>query len=261
AAAAAPTLEIRDAAARVVILPESRRDIEVMVLKTAPRLPLKIRRLGERTFILGGLTHRFRGCAVAGGRARVRLWGREDVAVDDLPAMLVRVPLSVRVVAGEAVFGDVGRAHALDLTHKGCGVWRVANVSGHLHLTQTGAGTIVAGSAAGAEANVEGPGRVTVLQATGRVSAVSSGSGVVRFGAVRGPAEFRVAGAGQVIADGGSAPLLRADIAGSGTIRFAGVAGALAATVAGPGEVRVARVTGPVSRRVFGAGEVRVGDR
>jgi hypothetical protein len=88
--------------------------------------------------------------------------------------------------------------------------------------------------------------------------AVSTGSGGITATSVGGPFNVRIAGSGDVKAGGGQVTDLKADVAGSGDVRFGGVAKSLTASVAGSGDVTVAVVTGPVSKRVFGPGEVTV---
>ena len=48
AAAAAPSVEIRDAVARVTVIPEDRADVKVEMLTTNASLPLEVRTMGRR---------------------------------------------------------------------------------------------------------------------------------------------------------------------------------------------------------------------
>ena len=54
-AANAASVEVRDAVARVTVIPEDRRDIKIEVLNPNPRLPLKVSTEGDRTVVDGGL--------------------------------------------------------------------------------------------------------------------------------------------------------------------------------------------------------------
>jgi Putative auto-transporter adhesin, head GIN domain len=254
-AAAATALQVRGAAARVAIIPESRPDVRVVVLRTNPRLPLRIHSAGGRILITGDVSRRVRGCGPHG----VSLWGRGDVAYGDLPFVVVRTPLAVRVWAGDAVFGVIGRSSSVDLTNQGCGNWTIANVRGRLRLDQAGAGESRAGSAAAADLSVAGSGRIVARSLPGGMMAVSSGSGDINVGEVFGPVDVRIGGTGGVTVAGGRASHMDASIAGSGDIRMGGSAESLTASVTGSGDVVVSHVTGPVIRRVFGSGEVRVG--
>ena len=259
AAQAAPMLVIRGAAARVVVIPEARRDMAVIIEHASPGLPLKVRRLGDRVTITGNVARRVRGCLGVGGRQSVRVWSRGQVAYEALPRLIIRTPMDVHLTAGDAVFGVIGRSAALDLTNQGCGSWTVANVAGRMRIDQAGSGVTRVGTARGADLSVAGSGKVITQPIAGGVTGVSSGAGDIKIAAIKGPYDVRVAGAGSIRADAGLATSMHASIAGSGDIRFGGTALNLQAMIAGPGHVRVDRVTGTVSKRVFGTGSVTVG--
>lgn len=254
-AAAANALEIRGAAMRVAIVPERRTDVRVVVLRTNPRLPIRIRSAGGRIVITGDVSRRVRSC----GAHSVGLWGRGDVAYAALPFVVVRTPLAVRVSVGDAVFGVIGRSASVDFTNKGCGNWTIANTRGRLRLDQAGAGESQAGSAGSGDLSVAGSGRIAVRSLANGAMAVSSGSGDITVGRASGPMDVRIAGTGNVTVATGEVTHIDASIAGSGDIRMGGTAQSLTASVTGSGSVVVARVTGPVIRRVFGPGSVRVG--
>jgi hypothetical protein len=254
-ALAATALQIRGAAARVAIIPERRSDVRVIVLRTNPRLPLRIHSAGGRILITGDVSRRVRGCSPHG----VNLWGRGEVGYGELPFLVVRTPLAVRVSAGDAIFGVIGRSASVDLTNQGCGNWTIANVRGRLRLDQAGAGESRTGSAASADLSVAGSGRIVARSLAEGMTAVSSGSGDITVSEVSGPVDVRIAGTGDVTVAAGEVTHLEASIAGSGNIRMDGSAESLTASVTGSGDVVVAHVTGPVIRRMFGSGEVRVG--
>src|SRR4051812_10760575 len=66
AAAAGPSVEIRDAVARVTVIPEDRADIKVEMLTVNRALPLDVRVEGARTVISGDLRHRIHSCHASG---------------------------------------------------------------------------------------------------------------------------------------------------------------------------------------------------
>lgn len=251
-------LEVRGAAMRLVVIPQSRPDIAITVLKTNARLPIRIRRFGETTFVNGDVGHRIHGCRVNGGRG-VRIWGRGVFDYDSLPQVVARVPMDVTVSAGDAVFGDVGRSAALELNNRGCGDWTVSNVSGRARLDVTGSGTTRAGAAGSADIAVAGSGDVFMREVHGPLNAGSSGSGDIEVAEIRGPLTVRIAGSGDVKVNEGEASEVNVSIAGSGGVRFGGVARSLKASIAGSGDVSVAQVQGPIIKHVFGSGEVHVG--
>ncbi len=260
-AKAAPALEIRSAAARVTIIPEARADIAVTLLHADPRLPLRIRKLGDRVYITGDVGHRVRGCRLDGGRRGVVVWGRGSVPYEQLPVLVVRTPLTVRLAAGEAVFGEIGRSASVDFTNQGCGDWTIANVHGRLRLNQAGAGDARTGTAGPSDLSVAGSGGISTGAILGGLTAVSSGSGAITAASVAGPLDARVAGPGGVTVAAGSVGAMTVSIAGSGAVTLRGVAQSLRASIAGSGDVTVDRVVGAVTRQVFGSGAVRVGRR
>ncbi|HEY1561692.1 MAG TPA: hypothetical protein VGF71_12500 [Caulobacteraceae bacterium] len=258
-AQAAARLEIRGGAAQVTIIPEARSDIAVSFLNQSQKAPLRVRRSGDLTVIEGSLEHRIKGCPLIDGVHHVRVSGVGFLLPRDLPSLVIRAPLDVKVIAGDGVSGVVGRAESLELENRGCGDWTIANVRGRLRLTQLGAGQLTVGAAGESDLNVAGGGRIAVRSVAGTLTAVSTGEGSVFVAEVDGPVVGRVAGSGVIEVKRGGAPEINVQVAGSGAVRFGGSAGAVIASVAGDGEVDVARVSGPVTRRIFGSGRIRVG--
>ncbi|MEP6968551.1 MAG: DUF2807 domain-containing protein [Pseudomonadota bacterium] len=258
-ASAAPSVEIRGAAARVVVIPEARSDVSVTIIKTHPRLPLKVSQLGEKVFVDGDVGHRPHGCLGWGGRRGVGIWGRGRIAYEDLPQIVVHAPMAVEVAAGDAVFGAIGRGDSVDLANRGCGDWTIGNVRGRLRLSQSGSGDANAGAAGSAEINVAGSGDIHTQAVAGGLSTAVRGSGDVTAASVSGPLDVNIAGSGDVRVRGGQVTRMNVAVAGSGDVTFAGVAQSLEASVAGSGDVHVAQVTGSVTKHVAGSGEVQVG--
>ena len=271
AAMAAPSVEIRNAAARVVVIPEARSDIKVEYLTTNAALPLSVRSMGERTVIDGGLSHRIGDCGGVhldfninhkAGRIDdddVMVHGVGRVTWKNLPQVVIRVPLDAHVSAGGAVFGSVGRSDSLDLSNSGCGNWTIGNVKGDLRISQAGSGDAHAGAAGSLKVSAAGSGDVSVKQVSGGATVQIAGSGDVSAQSVSGPVKVDIAGSGDVDLGGGHATELVAHIAGSGDVKFAGTADSLDASIAGSGDVDVDRVTGTVHKAVMGSGDVNVG--
>jgi hypothetical protein len=267
AAAAQPMLRIDHAAARVLIIPEPRSDILIHVDPGRSGLPpLRSRTDGDVTVLDGGLVTGLGPfgfvmttyCQGSGDRARVRVPGHGAIALQDLPVVTARVPQTVRIAAGPAVFGEIGRAEALEFSNAGCGDWRVGDVRGPIKLSLSGSGDLRGGAARDAIVRISGSSDVSL----GAVSALLtrlSGSGDVRAARVDGPVSIHIVGSGDVLVDGGRATTLSVIIAGSGDLRFRGTAQSLSATIAGSGDVDVAHVAGPVIKRIAGSGEVNVG--
>ena len=159
---AAPSVEIRQAVARVTIIPEARSDVAVEVIRANSRLPLKIVREGDRVVIDGGLGMRLRGCGSFLGRPRAMVWGVGAVGYGDMPRIVVHTPADVHVSASGAVFGTVGRAASVDLGNSGCGDWTVADVAGALRVGVSGSGDTRTGAAGTADLRVSGSGDISV---------------------------------------------------------------------------------------------------
>jgi putative autotransporter adhesin-like protein len=259
AAASAASVEVKDAVARVTVIPENRDDIKVEFLSTNPRLPLKIRSFAGRTIVDGDLGRRIRSCHGSGQNVVVEVRGVGSVAWRDMPQVVVRTPRETNVEAGGAVFGSVGRSAALTLANAGCGDWTVANVEGRLHLSQAGSGDTHTGAAGEAKIRVAGSGDVWTAEVRGPLNVEVAGSGNVTSASVSGPLEVHVAGSGDVKVAGGHATSMSVAIAGSGDVEFGGVADSLKARIAGSGDVHAREVRGPISKAVMGSGGVTVG--
>lgn len=258
-AAAAADVDIRHAAARVTVIPEARGDIAVSVYKSNARLPIRVYRQGDTVVIDGGLGLRGPNCSSFFGRKGVHIWGVGFTPYDALPQVMIRAPMNVKVRAGGAVFGAVGRSDSLQLANAGCGDWTVANVTGPADVRVAGSGDVHAGSAGSAEVRISGSSDITFQDIRNGLVSSTSGSGDVRAVAVNGPMHVRISGSGDVVARGGQVTDMSVEVAGSGDVRFAGVAQSLQAAVAGSGDVTVGRVTGPVAKHVAGSGSVTIG--
>src|SRR5690349_19084325 len=77
--AQAASVEVKDAVARVTVIPENRADIKVEFVSPNPRLPLEVRSLGGRTIVDGRLGHRVRDCRGRGDGVSVYVRGVGEV--------------------------------------------------------------------------------------------------------------------------------------------------------------------------------------
>lgn len=258
-AAAEPLVKIKDAVARVVIIPEARSDVQVEFLTRNPRLPLKVRQSGGRTIIDGDLRfNQVQGCRTTQGTTRVKVRRLGEIAWDDIPQIAIRVPAQVSVAGSGAVFGSIGRSDSVSLANAGCGDWTVANTKGELEISQAGSGGSKAGSAASADINIAGSGDISIQQVNDLEVSIA-GSGGVRVAAVRDDLKVNVAGSGGVTVAGGRTNDLSVSILGSGDVVHRGEVERVSLSVAGSGDVRVAKVTGPVSKSVAGSGNIHIG--
>lgn len=258
-AAQAASVEIKDAVARVTVVPEARSDIKVEVVRSNPRLPLQVRSFGGKTIVDGNLDRKIRDCRGGGERSRVYVRNVGEVSWADMPQVVIHTPRDAEVSAGGAVFGSVGRSASLELGNAGCGDWTVGNVEGRLRLSVAGSGDTRTGTAGEAKLRMAGSGDVATADVRGPLDVDIAGSGDVTVASVGGPLNVHVAGSGDVKVLGGHAADMRVAVAGSGDVSFNGVADSLKATIMGSGDVHVREVRGAISKTVMGSGGVRVG--
>ncbi len=258
--ARAASVEIKDAVARVTVIPEARGDVKVEVIAANPRLPLQVRVVRGRTIIDGRLDRRIRGCDGTGQAVVAHVLRLGDVAWRDMPQVVVRTPRDVDIDTGGAIWGSIGRSASLSLGNAGCGGWTVGNVAGAMRISQAGSGDTRTGSAGSAKIRVAGSGDIRATDIRGGLEVDVAGSGDVTVASLSGPLEVHVAGSGDVRVDAGRATSMDVALMGSGDVSFGGVAGSLKARIAGSGDVRAHAVRGPVAKTVVGSGRVRIGD-
>jgi hypothetical protein len=255
----AASIEIKDAVVRIIVIPEARGDIQVQVLSPNSRLPLKVRIQDDRVIIDGSLQRKIRSCGSAASGSTVQVAGLGVVAYRDMPQVVLRTPLDVRIGAGGAVFGSIGKSASLQLSNAGCGDWTIANVKGRLKIDQAGSGDTRTGSAGEAALRVAGSGDISTQAIGGGMSVDIAGSGDVKAASINGPLDVKTAGSGDVFVAGGHGGAMTASVAGSGSVTFHGVVQSLKARVTGSGDIRVKAVTGAVSKAVVGSGSVTIG--
>lgn len=261
-AAQAASVEIRNAVARVTVVPQDRADVKVEIVKAHPELRLSVDTSGGRTIIDGDLRRKIRDCKGIGDRPSIRVSGVGKVSYDEMPQIVIYTPKAVDVTAGGAVQGAIGRSASLRLKNSGCAAWTIADVAGTADIHQSGAGDVRMGAAERLDVRLSGAAQIRATRVReGGLDAQLSGAGGVRIAEVRGPMDARVSGVGQIEVDGGRASRVRASVSGIGQVEFAGSADDLDASISGLGSIRVKEVTGSVTKSVSGGGSVRVGNR
>jgi hypothetical protein len=259
AQAAPPSIEIKDAVARVTVIPEARSDIKVEYLSTNPQLPLQIRNERGRVVIDGKLEHKIRNCTGEGARTSVDVTGVGAVAYANMPQVVIRAPRDVSLDAGGAVFGVIGKSDSLKLSNAGCGDWTVANVEGELKLNQAGSGDTHVGAVGRASVRVAGSGDIKTQAVRGPLDVNIAGSGDLWSASVGGALDVKIAGSGDVRVAGGPVGPMTVSVAGSGGVDVGAAAESLKARIAGSGDVRVKSVKGAVSKAIVGSGDVIIG--
>jgi hypothetical protein len=259
-AASAASVEVKDAVARVTVIPEARSDVKVEIIQANPRLPLEVRTFAGQTIVDGHLRRRIRDCHGRGDNVSVKVRDLGDVAWKDMPQVVIHTPRDVDMDAGGAVWGSVGRSASVKLGNAGCGDWTVGNTDGELRVSQAGSGDTRAGSAGEATVRVAGSGDTAIGDIKGGLDVNIAGSGDVAAASIAGPLKVHVAGSGDVKVAAGRASEMRVAVMGSGNVDFRGSADELHATIAGSGDVRARQVTGPVTKTVMGSGGVTIGN-
>ncbi|WP_343683924.1 DUF2807 domain-containing protein [Asticcacaulis sp.] len=256
-AQAATQVELKNMAARVIVTPENRSDVQLTVNYGKADLPkILVTTTGDKLVASGQLRKRSYSCA---RNQTVRIDGKGAVAVSDLPVVYLRVPMDARVASEGAVYGRIGATKTLEFALGGCGDWTTDTVQGKAELNIGGSGSIRAADAAEAEVAVGGSGDIYLARIKSLSGAIG-GSGSINVAEVAGPVEIAIGGSGDVRIEKGVAPKVDVSIAGSGNVRFGGEAGDVDVSIVGAGDVSVRKVTGRVSRSVMGSGRVHIGE-
>jgi len=256
-AQAATQVELKNMAARVIVTPENRSDVQLTVNYGKADLPkILVTTTGDKLVASGQLRKRSYSCA---RNQTVRIDGKGAVAVSDLPVVYLRVPMDARVASEGAVYGRIGATKTLEFALGGCGDWTTDTVQGKAELNIGGSGSIRAADAAEAEVAVGGSGDIYLARVKSLSGAIG-GSGSINVAEVAGPVEIAIGGSGDVRIEKGVAPKVDVSIAGSGNVRFGGEAGDVDVSIVGAGDVSVRKVTGRVSRSVMGSGRVHIGE-
>lgn len=261
--AAAETVRLQNVAARVTVVPENRPDVVVEVRAgTGDVVAPRVVRAGSTVTVQGVLPGRIDGCSgmkAGADRGTVKFKDRRNVAVKDLPSVIVRTPMDVDLFVQGAAVGVIGKARSVKLRTETCGNWSAAGTTGLFDVGTEGMGDVTVGPTGALKVALEGVGDVDAGP-TRALTVGLEGMGDVRVASLNGPADVSVEGMGGVKIAGGRATTFKAALAGMGNVKFDGAAERLDASVDGMGQVRVARVTGAVNRRVSGFGRVKVGE-
>ncbi|MBN8553630.1 MAG: hypothetical protein J0L52_12140 [Caulobacterales bacterium] len=266
----AQEVEIRNAVARVVVIPEDRTDIQVTVDPGTSGLPaIEVSRRGDDVRLDGGLRRRIQDCQSEGFVANptempdgigVTVRGHGTVELSQAPLVVIRTPRDVQIDASGAVWGAIGRSRSTQLGAGGCGDWSVANTDGSLSIALGGSGNVRAGSAGSGEFALGASGSISTAAIDGPADIAIGGSGSVTVASINGAADIAIGGSGSVRIDGGRVSSLNVAVAGSGGVVVGATADTVSASIVGSGDISVARVTGAVERTILGSGQLRIGN-
>jgi hypothetical protein len=257
----AASVDIRDAVARVTVIPEDRSDVKVEFLTTNAALPLQVRNVGGETIIDGDLDRRITNCHRKQDSYAAYVRGVGRVAYANIPQVVIRTPRAVDVSSNGVVFGTVGRSASLELRNSGCSDWTIADVAGDATVQDSGAGSVKMGQAGRLDLRLSGAGEIHVTRIRQGLEASLSGVGSVKIDELAGPIDAKVSGVGKIRVADGRAGAVRASVSGMGSVEFDGAAETLDASISGLGNIRVKHVNGSVSKSVTGGGHVTIGDR
>jgi hypothetical protein len=259
AACAAPAVDIRDAVARVTVIPGDRADVKVEMLTTNPSLPIEVSTVGGTTVVSGNLGHRITDCHGRGDHPSVRVRGVGEISYDNMPQVVIHTPKAVILETNGAVYGAVGRTASLDLQNSGCSAWTLADVAGDAMLRQSGLGSVKMGAVGRLQLRLSGTGSVHATQVRQGLDATLSGLGSVNVDNLSGAMMAHVSGVGHVKVDQGHVGAVQASVSGLGSVDFGGDAQSLDASISGLGGIHVKAVSGQVTKSVSGGGHVTVG--
>lgn len=261
--ASAADVEIRNAAVRVVVVPEARQDVRVVVAHPNPKLPIRVfTGFDGRVIVDGGLTMFLVGrpitCGPNSADGWMNVWGVGRFTYDELPQVIIRVPLDAHVAAGGGVFGAVGPAQSLDLASSGCGGWDVAEVQDALRVRSSGASQVRTGGAGRMSLRASGSGHIVTHAARQGLDADVSGSGGIHVSEASGDVRANVSGGGQIAVDAGHAASLKANASGSGSIAYTGSTIDFDGDISGSGRITVRAVTDKLRASISGGGDMDI---
>ncbi len=255
AAQASTEVELRHTAARVVVIPENRSDVALVVNYGTSKLPkIMIHEEGGKLVADGKLEMHSVNCRDNG----VNIAGYGQIAQADLPQVILHVPMDAKVSFGGASYGEVGATKSLEFSEGGCGNWRLGDVAGKGEINIGGSGTVNAGSVGDAEVNIGGSGDFHA-RSVARLEGNIGGHGDIDLDAINGDSEINIGGSGNVNLNGGLSPKMEINIAGSGHVVFGGEVRDLEVNIVGSGDVHIKKVTGNISKSVMGSGNIVIG--
>ena len=255
AAQASTEVELRHAAARVIVIPENRPDVSLVVSYGASTLPkIMVHTEGDKLVADGKLDMHSMSCHDDG--VNVGSYGK--VATANLPLVTIRVPLDAKVSLGGASYGEVGASKSLEFDAGGCGDWKLGDVAGKGEINIGGSGTVHAGAIGEAEVNIGGSGNFHARN-VGRLEGNIGGHGDIDADTISGDSEINIGGSGNVNLNGGMSPKMEINVAGSGRVNFGGEVHDLEVNIVGSGDVHVKKVSGNVSKSVMGSGNIVIG--
>lgn len=251
-----PQIELRDLAARVVVTPEARSDIDIKVRYGKVKVPtLMVSQRGDVTVLNGQLSrsgHRTRMSDESNQYVFITGFGR--VKIEDLPLVFVRVPNNAVVKDSAHTVGHIKTSQSLDIIMSGTGQWTVEPITGPLNIINSGPGDIRLTTSGDAIIDNMGPGDISMDSVRNLKLTLT------------GPGSFNAASAQDVqITNQGPGDIhintvrsAKAKINGPGDLSLGQVMNGMTLVNNGPADVSVGRIAGPVSLNLAGSGDVNI---
>lgn len=252
----AKAVKLKNIAAKVVVTPEARSDVALSVYYGNSKLPKILLRHDNGALVADGqLKKKHLNCH---GNEAVSVPDYGRVAKEDLPTIIIKVPMDFEISSSGASFGQIGAADSLSLASGGCGTWDIASVTNTAKIALGGSGDIRSGAAKAYELAIGGSGDIDVGAAQSLKLSIG-GSGRAKIAKLNGPAKIAIAGSGEAIIADGLVSDLDVSIAGSGDVLINAEVKDIQLSIAGAGDVRIAKHTGTLKKSVLGSGGVTVG--
>jgi hypothetical protein len=256
----ATSVQLRDVAAFVRVIPENRADIAVGFVREGVLRAPEYRVSRRRLIVDGKLRRQIRGCRVSGADGfEVQTRRQGTLSGEQLPVIELRVPQNAVVSASGAVRMHVAPAQSATIRLDGCGDADIVRVENEAEVAVSGTQDLRLYEAGSATIALAGAGDITVGVLRDGLTLSVAGAGDFEGARIDGPTTIAIQGAGDVDIRDGRATNLSVAIYGGGDVTHNGSAQELDAVILGGGDVHVRRVDGDVNRRVLGGGEVTVG--
>ncbi|MGD9968082.1 MAG: DUF2807 domain-containing protein [Hyphomonadaceae bacterium] len=256
----ATSVQFRDIAAFVRVIPENRTDVALGFANQGVTPAPEYRVSRRRLIVDGRLRRQIRSCRVTGAdgfevqtRRQGRLLGAQ------LPIIELHVPQNAVVSASGAVRMRVAPAQRATIRLDGCGDADIVRVENEAEVAVNGAQDVRLYEAGSATIALAGAGDITVGVVREGLTLSVAGAGDFHGARIDGATTIVIQGAGDVEIRDGRASNLSVAIYGGGDVTHNGSAQSLDAVILGGGDVHVRRVEGEINRRVLGGGEVTVG--
>lgn len=256
----ANSVQLRDIAGFVRVIPENRTDVAIGIVSQGP-LPAPEYRVSRRRLVVDGkLRRQIRSCRASGADGfEVQTARQGRLSAAQLPVYELHVPQNAVISASGAVRLNVGPAQTATIGVDGCGDADIQRVEDDVTIAVSGTQGVRLYEAGEATISLAGAGEITVGHIRDGLTLSVAGAGDFEGAHVDGPTSIAIQGAGDVNIRDGRATSLSVVIAGGGDVTHNGSAQSLDAVILGGGDVHVRRVDGEVNRRVLGGGEVTVG--